>query len=106
MLVSMTNELMEGRREYLDMLERRIEEWAARVEALEARAADADPVAKADVEEGIDELWRRLDEARDAHAHLSEAGEDGWGRDRDRLDQTWSEVEDAYAELLRALRRG
>ena len=101
----MTNDLMEGRQGYLDTLERRIEEWTARVEALEARAADADPAAKADVEEGIDELWRRLDEAREAHAGLSAAGEDGWGLQRDRLDQTWSEVEDAYAELQRALRR-
>ena len=101
----MTNDLMESRQVYLDTLERRIEDWTARVEALEARAADADPVAKADVEEGIDELWRRLDEAREAHAHLAQAGEDGWGLQRDRLDQTWSEVEDAYAELQRALRR-
>jgi hypothetical protein len=101
----MIDELMEGRQEYLDTLERRIEEWTARVEALDARAADADPAAKADVEEGIDELWRRLDEAREAHTRLAQAGDDAWGRDRDRLDQTWSEVEEAYAELQRTLRR-
>ena len=101
----MTNDLMEGRQEYLDALERRIEEWTARVEALEARAADADPVAKADVEEGIDELWRRLDEAREAHEHLSAADESGWARCRTALDQTWSEVEDAYGDLQRTLKR-
>ena len=101
----MTNDLMEGRREYLDAQERRIEEWTARVEALEARAADADPAAKADVEEGIDELWRRLDEAREAHAQLSQSDPDGWGKCRDVLDQTWSEAEDAYGDLQRTLKR-
>ena len=101
----MANDLMEGRREYLDTLERRIDEWSARVEALEARAADADPLAKADVEEGIDELWRRLDEARDAHGQLAEADESAWTRCRSALDQTWSEVEDAYSDLQRTLKR-
>ncbi|HEY7509827.1 MAG TPA: hypothetical protein VIG50_06205 [Vicinamibacteria bacterium] len=101
----MANELGEGPGPYLDALERRIEEWTARVEALEARAADADPAAKADVEEGIDELWRRLDEAREAHGQLAEADQSAWARCRSALDQTWSEVEDAYSDLQRTLKR-
>jgi hypothetical protein len=100
----MTNDLMEGRQEYLETLERKIDEWTARVEALEGRAADADPVAKADVEEGIDELWRRLEEAREAHGQLAQADDGGWSRCRSTLDQTWSEVEDAYTDLARTLK--
>jgi hypothetical protein len=101
----MTNELMESRQEYLDALERRIEDWTARVEALEARAADADPVAKADFEEGIDELWTRLDAARDGHLRLAEADEAAWSECQSSCDQAWAEVEDAYNDLRRTLER-
>jgi hypothetical protein len=100
----MSNELMDGRRTYLDALERRIEEWAAGVEALEARAADADPVVKAEVEEGIDLLWRRLDEARDAHVQLAEADDGAWTGCRSTLERSWSEVEDAIGDLRRTLK--
>jgi hypothetical protein len=101
----MTNRLIDARQEYLDGLERRIEDWTARVEALEARAADADPVSKADFEEGIDELWKRLDAARDEHLRLAEADEDAWSTCRSSCDQAWSEVEDAYGDLHRMLLR-
>jgi hypothetical protein len=99
----MTNELLESRQEYLDALERRIEAWTARVETLEARAADADPVAKADFEEGIDELWTRLDAARDGHLRLAEADGDAWAACRSSCEQAWSEVEDSYDDLRRTL---
>ena len=101
----MTNALMESRQGYLDALERRIEEWAARVEALEARAADADPVAKADFEEGIDLLWTRLDAARDGHLRRAAADEEAWSDCRSSCEQAWAEVEDAYGDLRRTLDR-
>ena len=101
----MTHELMEHRQHYLDALERRIEEWTARVEAIEARAADADPVVKAELEEGIDELRSRLEATRDGHAQLADCDEDAWPGGRRDLDQAWSDVEDAYRDLHRTLAR-
>jgi hypothetical protein len=99
----MTSEIIEHRREYLDALERRIEELAARVEALEAHAADADPVVKADLEEGIDELHSRLDDTRERHARLLEAQDEAWPHERTACDQAWTDVEDAYRDLHRTL---
>ena len=105
MLESMSQDLMEGRRQYLDALERRIEEWTARVEAIEARCADADPVTKADFEEKIEELWARLETARDGLTRLEGTSEEGWDGRRPALDAVWSDVVDAYGELYRALRQ-
>ena len=105
MLEEMRNELMEGRQGYLDALERRLEDWTARLEALEARAADADPEAKADFEARIDELWSRLDAARDGHAQLMDADEGTWTERRSAVDEVWSEVEDAYSDFERTLTR-
>lgn len=101
----MRNEPIERRQEYLDALERRLESWAARIEGLEAVAADADPVSKAEFEERIDELWSCLDAARDGHAHLAEADEAAWTECRAALDQAWSDVEEAYSDFERILAR-
>jgi hypothetical protein len=99
----MTTTGIEGRQAYLDRLERRIEDWTARLEALEARAADAEPVVKAEFEEGLDLLWNRLDGARDVYVQLTEADEAAWTACRSACDEVWSDVEDAYQDLHRAL---
>jgi chromosome segregation ATPase len=96
---------MEGRQEYLEMLERKIEDWTARLETLEARAADADPEDKAEYEERIDELWSRLESARDQHGQLREADGETWADRKRAVDQAWSEVEDAYSDFERTLAR-
>ena len=96
---------MEGRREYVEALERKIEDWTARLEALEARAADADPEDKADYEERIDELWSRLDAAREQHGRLRDASEQTWAECKAAVDRAWSDVEDSYTDFERALAR-
>jgi hypothetical protein len=101
----MSEEPGEGRQAYLDGLERRLEGWSARIEALEALAADADPVSKAEFGERIDELWTRLDAARDGHAQLAAADEAAWAQCRRTLDQACGEVEDAYRDFERTLAR-
>jgi hypothetical protein len=101
----MSNEPDERRQAYLDALGRRLESWSARIEALEALAADADPVSKAEFEERIDELWTCLDAARDGHAQCAAADEAAWAQHRSALDQACSEVEDAYSDFERTLAR-
>lgn len=86
---------MSNRDEYIDKAAERLKEWSAKVDEMQAKAADAAGTAKAEMEAKLKELYERRDEARYMLNRMQAAGEDAWQDARGHVDTALGELKNA-----------
>ncbi|MDD2239500.1 MAG: coiled coil domain-containing protein [Kiritimatiellae bacterium] len=83
---------------YQQKQQARLDEWAARIAELKARAAGAGAAAQIELKRKIDALDVQLDRGRAQLAELAATGEDAWDSAKAHAEATWDALKNAIAE--------
>lgn len=89
-------ETMEAR---VAKLERQLEGWAAKLDALVAKADEAGAGVKNDYRRSIDELKAKHAAAQAKLDELKAAGGDTWDTFKDSVENAWNDLEIAFKNL-------
>ena len=92
---------METKELYEKKRRAQLDEWAAEIKKLKARASKAGADTRLELDRRIGELQRQIARGRTALAELADAGEEAWDDLRDRIDATWDEVEKRVKAALK-----
>lgn len=87
---------MSEKEQYEQKLEGRLEEMRAKIDALEARAKQADAEARLRAEGRIGELREKQRELKEKLKKLQDSGGEAWGDIRGGLDAAWKSLEASF----------
>ncbi len=83
---------MSERDAYLQKLKADLDEWNARIDTLEARAAQASGDVRLQYEQQIKSLRHQRAEVASRLAALQEATDDAWEQVKEGLDRAWADL--------------
>jgi len=83
---------MEKRKAYEEKLQAQLDEWAAKIDTLKAKASKAEADAKVNYHETIEELEKKRADAKKRLQEFREASDDAWTELKSGLDKAWSNL--------------
>jgi hypothetical protein len=83
---------MTTRREYIEKLKTKLDEWDADIDELEANALKTKADLKYELEDQIASLKIKRDIARAKLLELMDSGEDAWQDIKDGVDEAWNSL--------------
>jgi uncharacterized coiled-coil DUF342 family protein len=86
---------MENRKDFIDKMAARLKELDTEVQKLEAKAKTAKADVKASINEQINELRVKKEEAHQKLKKIQDAGEDAWEELKDGAEKSWNIFEDS-----------
>jgi predicted nucleic acid-binding Zn-ribbon protein len=99
----MTTEQEKG--EYQRKMRAQLDEWAADLDVLKAKAATASAEVKRDLTEQIHALEEQIQKGRKKLAELADSSDDAWDSIRGRLESTWSSLKSAIGDARSKLKK-
>lgn len=96
----MTDEFAKGREAEMDDRElyeqkrrAQLDEWAAEIKELKAKASKASADARLELDRRVGALQRHVAQGRTLLSELANESADAWEEARERVDSAWSELE-------------
>ncbi|HXF93230.1 MAG TPA: hypothetical protein VNK46_10790 [Nitrospiraceae bacterium] len=83
------------RKAYQDKLESQINEWAAKLEVLKAKAEQAEASVKIEYDKQIEAISAKYEAAHTKLRELKEAGEDAWESLKTGAEKAWADLKQA-----------
>ena len=82
---------MDKKEAYEKKMEAQLDEWNARIDMLKAKAAKAEADSKIELQDNIDELQKKRQEAEDKLQELRNSSSDAWEDLKDGVEKAWSD---------------
>lgn len=81
-----------------------LDEWAAEIKKLKAKASQASADARLELDRRVGALQRQIARGRTLLAELAEEGEDAWEGARERVETTWIDLEASAKAAMKRLK--
>jgi uncharacterized coiled-coil DUF342 family protein len=93
---------MSTRKEYVEKLKARLDEWNAEIDLLEAKARQTGTQAERHYLDQVSELKRRREEAAHTLRQVQEASDEAWHKLKEGADRLWDNVSTTMQETKKA----
>ncbi|MFN3983674.1 MAG: coiled coil domain-containing protein [Caldilinea sp.] len=95
---------MDNKELYQQKLQAQLDEWAAEIDKLKAKASGASADAQLQLNNEIELLQTRIDEAKSKIGELAEAGEDAWESVKSSTETIWNSISSTFSETIAKLK--
>ncbi|MFN3335233.1 MAG: coiled coil domain-containing protein [Caldilinea sp.] len=95
---------MDNKELYQQKLQAQLDEWAAEIDKLKAKASGASADAQLQLNNEIELLQTRIDEAKSKIGELAEAGEDAWESVKGSTEAIWNSISSTFSETIAKLK--
>lgn len=93
---------MSTRKEYVEKLKARLDEWNAEIDLLETKARQAEASAERQYLDKVSELKRRREEAAHTLRQIQDASDEAWHKLKEGADRIWDNVSTTMQETKKA----
>ncbi|MBD3403545.1 hypothetical protein GF420_11665 [candidate division GN15 bacterium] len=91
---------MKSKKEYIDELNERLNQWRAKMKELESRAAEAPEESRKKYAELAEKLEAKMVEADKAVEKLNAAADTDWESHKEKVEKLWKDLGDLFADTL------
>lgn len=95
---------MDNKELYQQKLQAQLDEWTAEIDKLKAKASGASADAQLQLNNEIEMLQTRIDEAKSKLGELAEAGEDAWESVKGSTETIWNSISSTFRETIAKLK--
>jgi uncharacterized protein YfiM (DUF2279 family) len=92
---------MENKKLYHQKKQAQLDEWKAKVDVLKAKASQMSSDVQLQMNEHIEILERKTEQATEKLSVLKNAGEDAWGSIKEGIDSAWGSIKSSVKDLTK-----
>lgn len=96
---------MDKRQVLIDDIKRKLDEWNAEIDVLEAKTKEVVTESRAELDEKLEALKQKRDALKDKLSEVPTIAEDVWDDFRRNVDHVWEAATDAFATFKSHFRR-